>query len=106
MAPREEPADRLGLARNLVLLTWIGAAAVLSLVLLHSTLRPHCSLNPARAAIRALELSNLSVVPTGRIWRNPEAISPCTDLRFSHALTGVEPDPADLVLRRPEDSDE
>ena len=106
MARKERPPDRLGLARNLVLLTWLGGAALLSLVFLDSRLWPQDSLNPARAAVKALGLSNLSLVPAGRILRHPEAIRPCADLRFSPALPRVQPDPEDLVLGRPEDSDE
>ncbi len=101
MNKRETPDDRLGFAWNLLLTSWLATGIVLGLMLLDSSLRPSIQEESVHALVEGLALSNLSIVPAGRPFRNPEALHDAVDLRFSPLLPPVETEPAGLLLREP-----
>jgi hypothetical protein len=96
------PDDRLGLARNILLGSWVATAALLGLMVLDSSLRSSREHPFGQPLVERLWLSNLSVVPSGRPFRNPQALHPGVDLRFSPLLPPVEAEPAGLLLTRPD----
>lgn len=97
MSKREKPDDRLGLARNLLLAGCLVTGSLLALMLLDASLRKE----PSFPLCEDLWLSSLSVVPSGRSFRNPEALHPAVDLRFSPLLPPVETGVAGLLLAEP-----
>jgi hypothetical protein len=104
MTRGEKPVDLLGLARNLLLTSWLFTAIVLGLMALDSSLRPPLQEESLNALVQGLSLSNLSVLPAGRPFRNPEALHDAIDLRFSPLLPQVEAEPAGLLLGEPDSS--
>jgi hypothetical protein len=101
MSKKEKPDDRLGLARNLLLASWLVTGILLGLMLLDSSLRPSLQEESSYALGQGLLLSNLSIVPAGRPFRNPEALHDAVDLRFSPLLPLVGTEPAGLLLSEP-----
>jgi hypothetical protein len=104
MKRKRKPDDRLGFARDLLLVSWLASGTALSLMLLDSSLRPSLREEPACALVNTLSLSNLSVLPSGRPARHPEALHDAVNLRFSPLLPPVETDPAFLLVSGPEHS--
>ncbi len=100
MSHRKHPDDRLGLARNLLLASWLATASALGLMVLDASLRSSPGEAPLHGLAEGLSLSNLSVVPAGRPLRHPETLHPAIDLRFSPLLPKADTAPAGLLLRR------
>jgi hypothetical protein len=99
MSKRDTPDDRLGLARNVLLASWLVAGMVLGLMLIDGASRPSIGERSSHGWVKGLSLSNLSIVPSGRPLRNPGARHPAVDLRFSPFLPRIETAPAGLLLR-------
>ncbi len=86
------------LSRASVLLVAVGMM-VLGLMLLDTSSRSSIGEGSLHGLVKGFSLSNLSVVPSGRPLRNPEALHPAVDLRFSPSLSRIETGPAGLLLR-------
>jgi hypothetical protein len=102
MGSGDRPDDRLGLARNLLLSSWVATAALLGLMVLDSSLRSSLEHPFGQPLVECLSLSSLSVVPSGSPFRNPEGLHPGIDLRLSPLLPPVEPEPGGLLLAKPD----
>jgi hypothetical protein len=101
MKTRKQSDDLLGLARNLLVTSWLLSGVVLGLMLVDSNMRPSAREGPARALVKGLGLSNLSILPAGLPLRNPESLRDGVDLRFIPLLPPVETEPAGLVVSTP-----
>jgi hypothetical protein len=55
----------------------------------------------AQEFVRALRLETPSLVPSGRLSRNPAYASPSVDLRPTPLLPALAPDPESLLYSRP-----
>lgn len=97
----KDRTDRIAWSRSL-LITAI-ALTVLSLVIVtvHCLIRGPIPTPSDRACFRALDLSSLSLTPSGSPWRNPDMLLPGVDLRYSPALFRSGTQAAELLLTLP-----
>lgn len=92
--------DRLDAARILVravlFLSFVAAAAMAA----DAGLRAGIPVQAPKAAVSALHLSCLALVPSGRPLRLPGKVRTGIDLRYDFRLSPPAPDPADLLLSK------
>jgi hypothetical protein len=98
MSKRQKPDDRLGPARNLLLASWLITGMALGLMILDISLRASLEKESWDVLVQDLSLTNLSVVPAGRPFRNPEILHHAVDLRFTPLLPRIQTTPAGLLL--------
>lgn len=97
MERRKPISDRLELAAVCLKVLLIFCVAVPLLVLVHASLRTPVERSGGAALFRALGLSNLAIVPSGREARNPEGMDRRVDWRISPFFPLPDPDPAKLL---------
>lgn len=91
-------SDRLDFSRNAFLILW---ACTLSFTLLVSVsgLFLHRSLpGPSLALMKRLDLTTLSLVPSGQVLREPAILHPGVDLRMVPTVAPVDLGSASLFL--------
>lgn len=95
------PTDRFGLCRTLL----IGAVlfVVLAFAILFIDTMIRTGGRPKGASLcRAVGLSNLALVPSGRALRTRETRTPAVDLRFAPHLPNLHSDPAEFLIASPQ----
>ena len=95
-------SDRFDLARLLLLGMILFTAICFTFHLLGVFLR--FDVDETARLVKTLELSDLSVVPSGRRPRAPESAEPSVNLDFSPFLPQYLSDPLFLVIESPESS--
>lgn len=93
------PADRLGIANVAGILILAFAITALILLFLDSNLRSTANHDESRQLVHTLGLNSLSLVPSGRPLRNPDAFNQTIDLRFDPKIGQIHFDGAEFVLR-------
>jgi hypothetical protein len=97
---RKRPCDRLGLSGNL-LIALFGVSVLCLAVLISDTCFRPVDDHTGRV-IRALNLSNLSIVGSGRPLRHPEGVIVSVNLNFSPYVTHFIINPEYLILNAPQ----
>ena len=92
---------RLDRARTVLLVTL--AATLVSLIVLagYSLAPPRKAIRNAQEFVRVLGLETPSLVPSGRLLRNPAYASPAVDLRPTPLLPVSASDPETVLFSRP-----
>ena len=93
------PADRLGISSAVGILVLGLAITALIFLFLDSSFRSAADQEECLQLVRALGLKSLSLAPSGRPLRNPDAKDPSIDLRFDPRLGRIHLDGADFVLK-------
>jgi hypothetical protein len=92
-------ADRLSISSMVGILVLIFSIMALFFLFLDSSFRSASGQEECLELVRALGLNSLSLVPSGRLLRNPGTNDPSIDLRFDPKLGQIRLDGADLVLK-------
>ena len=103
MMPISKPnaGRRLEQARA-VLLAALTATIVSLIIVAGYSLAPSSETNrQPQEFVHVLKLETLSLVPSGRLARNPAYASPAVDLRPTPLLPTFVPDPETLLFSRP-----
>ncbi len=95
-----QPCDRFDLSRKIILSLFGITLLCLTLVLLDVHLRTPG--NHEEQIIQAINLSNLSIVPSGRPLRHPEGVIPSVNLKFSPSLGSIMINAEYLLLNPPQ----
>jgi hypothetical protein len=97
--------DKLAASYALVIAVMIVSVVSLGLVFIHAAIRSHSADERTLSVIRALDLSNLALTPSGRAQRASEILNPAVDLRFVPTLPRMEPDTAAMLIETPDVTD-
>jgi hypothetical protein len=100
----KRPCDRLSWSGKL-LITLLGASVLCLAVLISDAYFSHAD-NQTGQVIRALNLSNLSIIVSGRPLRHPEGVIASVNLNFSPHFSQVIINPEYLILNAPQYSKE
>ena len=102
LAANTRPADRLGIAQYLGILLLALSVAALGLIFLDSGFRSNADQDQSLRLVRALDLSNLSLVPSGKPWRYSGSLKRAFEPHVDPGLESIRLDDAGLVLNRPD----
>jgi hypothetical protein len=94
----ENETDRIAWSRRLLLAAALFTAACLALATVFGLAAGRSPLSSDRTLFRRLDLSSLSLIPSGSPGRNSEIGLPGVDLRFSPGLFRGGSDPAEILL--------
>lgn len=100
----KRPCDRLGLSANLFIILLATALLCLAVPVMHTCFRSDD--DSTKEVIQSLNLSNLSVIGSGRPFRHPEGIIASVNLNFSPHFGHVMTSPEYLILKPPKYSKE
>ncbi len=95
-------ADRLGICNALGLFILILAAAAVVIVCVDAAHRSDTLNDQGAQLVRIFGFTRLSLVPSGRTLRMPHLCNSAVDWRYDPQLAGIQPDPADLILKDPD----
>jgi hypothetical protein len=102
ITPNPISADLLGIANAVGIWVLVFALSAIVFLFLHSSFRSSASQNETRQLVRVLSLNSLSLVPSGRPLRNPDAFQRAIDLRFDPKLGRIHSNSTDLLLKMPD----
>lgn len=98
-------ADRFGLAQmfgfSIVLLALSAILFVLADNTLSGAQDDHIQ-NRNAILVKALGLTHLSLIPSGRVLRQPEFANAGVNLRYTPWVSFLPPDPAEMLISSPE----
>lgn len=97
-----QPCDRFDLSRKIILGLFGVTLLCLTAVLLDFHFRTPG--NHEAQITGAISLSNLSIVPSGRLLRHPEGVIPSINLKYSPLLGSIMINPEYLLLNPPQHS--
>ena len=95
-------ADRLGICNAFGLFILILTAAAVVIVCADATHRSDTPNDQGAQLVRIFGFTRLSLVPSGRTLRMPDLSHSAVDWRYDPQLAGIQPDPADLILKDPD----
>jgi hypothetical protein len=95
-------ADRLDGCNALGLIILILAALAALVVFFDAAHRSSPSDDQIAQLVRVFGFDRLSLVPSGRTLRSPDMPKSTVEWCYDPQLAGIQPDPADLILKAPD----